>query len=45
VLPEGPGSAAWDGRSDRRVPLPGGIYFARVAGPKGLATTRVVLLR
>jgi hypothetical protein len=45
VLPAGPGSATWNGRSDRRLLVPGGIYFARVAGPEGNATTRVILLR
>ena len=38
------GTAAWDGRDDRGGAVPPGIYYLRVEGPEGAASTRVVLL-
>lgn len=33
---------SWDGRSDRGRPVPGGVYFARLQGPDGVSTLRLV---
>lgn len=36
--------ARWDGLDDRGRPLSGGIYFARVTGPAGVTSHKIVLL-
>ncbi len=41
----GAGRATWDGRDDRGLPCPAGIYLARLETPRGVTTRRVVLLR
>ena len=40
----GPHVAPWDGRSDQGTPLSAGVYFARLEGPEGIATAKVVLM-
>ena len=44
-LPAGDHSETWDGRDDRGLPVPGGVYFARLAGSGGTAWQRLVILR
>ncbi len=41
---EAGGATAWDGRDDRGSAVPPGIYYLRVEGPGGAASTRVALL-
>lgn len=36
---------AWDFRSDQGLPLPSGVYFARLSWKEGSETTRLTLLR
>lgn len=40
----GAGRATWDGRDDRGLPCPAGIYLARLSTQRGNATRRVVYL-
>jgi hypothetical protein len=36
---------AWDGRGDAGQVLGAGVYFARIATPIGIASTRIVRFR
>ena len=44
-FPAGDHVAGWDGRNDRGVPVPRGIYFLRLATAEGTATRRMVVAR
>jgi hypothetical protein len=43
--PAGPGRVIWDGRDDTGRPVPSAAYLARLAGPGGLATCRLLLVK
>jgi hypothetical protein len=43
--PAGPGVVSWDGRSDRGIALPAGVYFFRLSGPGLEAERKIVLQR
>ncbi len=45
VLPSGESSFTWDGRDDKGVPVPSGVYFARLAAGERMETRKVTLLR
>ncbi len=42
--PAGPGVVQWDGRSDRGLVVPAGVYFFRLSGP-GLEVERKIVLQ
>lgn len=41
----GPHRVAWDGTGEARQPLPGGLYFCRLATADGTASLKMTLLR
>jgi hypothetical protein len=43
--PAGTYSATWDGKSDAGEPVASGVYFARLSGPRGSTTRRMVRIR
>jgi subtilisin family serine protease len=45
VVPAASGRFVWDGRDDDGRPVPAGVWFARIDGPAGTVSTRVVTLR
>ena len=45
VWSAGTQQVSWDGRSDRGIELPAGVYFLRLVTEAGSATSKVVLVR
>ncbi len=43
--PAGPGRVIWDGRDDAGRPVPSATYLARLVGPGGPATCRLLLVK
>ena len=45
TAPEGISSYEWDGNDSRGLPVPSGMYFARVTGGQGQKTTKLLLVK
>ena len=44
IMPAGTSAIGWDGRSDRGLSLPAGVYLVRVRSEAGSASSRVVIV-
>jgi flagellar hook assembly protein FlgD len=43
-LEEGQGSVFWDGRDESLRPVPAGLYFLQVRGPRAVTASKLLLI-